>query len=297
MTVFANNGAWHASEDPRLDSGYRPSQTDCVLEVIAPDHIRTRVETPLPNLRGSTSRMRHSSSGLDVRAPDTTLQQVKTSVAKALPTAPPSADVMAHTALDQVVCFTPGARILTGQGERALETLQVGDMVVTRDQGLRPIRWIGQRTVQADGLLAPIELCNSGRGDTPYGLLVSPHHRILYTGHRANMLFGASEVLVAAKDLVNGRDIRRRPVAKINYIHLMFDHHEVIYADGIATESFQATDPVLTALDETAREAVFSVFPELRTATGRHLVPARACVSEEDARILSNQGSDAASYS
>ncbi|MEL7257275.1 MAG: Hint domain-containing protein, partial [Pseudomonadota bacterium] len=150
------------------------------------------------------------------------------------------------------------------------------------------------QSAQEDRVLA--RCADQSSGDASCGLLVSPHHRILYTGHKANMLFGASEVLVAAKDLVNGRDIRRRPVSEIKYIHLMFDHHEVIYADGIATESFQATDPVLTALEDAAREAVFSFFPELRVAAGRHLVPARTCVSEEDARMLSEQGSSAAYY-
>ncbi|MEL7257260.1 MAG: Hint domain-containing protein, partial [Pseudomonadota bacterium] len=164
MTVFANSGVWHAPEEPRSESGYLPLKTDRVLEVIAPDHIRTRVETPLPNPRNATARARQVSPGLDMRAPDDALQQVNTAVAKALPTEPPSADAMARTALDQLVCFTPGVRILTGQGERAIETLQTGDMVVTRDQGLRPIRWIGQRTVQAHDLLAPIEFCTAGRG-------------------------------------------------------------------------------------------------------------------------------------
>ncbi len=290
------------SAPPALDNeaGLQTSRTFGALEVVAPDHVRTRVETPVPAFRNDVSRSRQVPVSFDRRAPDPPASQANIAMAKALPSERPNSQTMAQTALDQLVCFTPGACILTGQGERPIETLQVGDMVVTRDQGLRPIRWIGQRAVKAHDLLAPIEFSGTGRGtgrgDAACGLRVSPHHRMLYTGHKANMLFGAPEVLVAAKDLVNGRDIRRRPIAEVTYIHLMFDHHEVIYADGIATESFHATDTLLTAMDVAAREAVFEVFPELRVTSGRHLVPARTCLTNDDARMLSDQGSDAASY-
>ena len=188
--------------------------------------------------------------------------------------------------IENIICFTPGTMILTSHGERPIETLQVGDLVVTRDQGLRPIRWIGKRTVQGHGRFAPIRVGANALDPTRKGLLVSPQHRILYTGYRAELLFGEPEVLVPAKHLVDGREVLRQPCDAVTYIHLMFDHHEVIYAEGIATESFHAGDVGLGAIAEPAREELFALFPELRTAPGHHLETARSCLKKHEAALL-----------
>ncbi|WP_152475432.1 Hint domain-containing protein [Roseovarius sp. THAF9] len=188
--------------------------------------------------------------------------------------------------IENIICFTPGTMILTSHGDRAIETLQPGDMVVTRDQGLRPIRWIGKRTVQGHGRFAPIRVGANALDPTRKGLLVSPQHRILYTGYRAELLFGESEVLVPAQHLVDGRDVLRQPRDEVTYIHLMFDHHEVIYAEGFATESFHAGDVGLGAIEEAAREELFALFPELRTTPGHHLETARTCLKKHEAALL-----------
>ena len=188
--------------------------------------------------------------------------------------------------IENIICFTPGTMILTSHGDRPVETLQPGDLVVTRDQGLRPIRWIGKRTVQGHGRFAPIRVGANALDLTRKGLLVSPQHRILYTGYRAELLFGESEVLVPAKHLVDGRDVLRQPRDEVTYIHLMFDHHEVIYAEGFATESFHAGDVGLGAIEEAAREELFALFPELRTAPGHHLETARPCLKKHEAALL-----------
>ncbi|WP_428515550.1 Hint domain-containing protein [Roseovarius sp.] len=188
--------------------------------------------------------------------------------------------------IENIICFTPGTMILTSHGDRPIETLQPGDLVVTRDQGLRPIRWIGKRTVQGHGRFAPIRVGAAALDPTRKGLLVSPQHRILYTGYRAELLFGESEVLVPATHLVDGREVLRQPCDEVTYIHLMFDHHEVIYAEGYATESFHAGDVGLGAIAEPAREELFALFPELRTAPGHHLETARTCLRKHEAALL-----------
>ncbi|QGX99015.1 hypothetical protein EI983_12345 [Roseovarius faecimaris] len=188
--------------------------------------------------------------------------------------------------IENIICFTPGAQILTSHGERAVETLQVGDMVVTRDNGLRPIRWIGKRTVKAEGDFAPIRISPSVADSGREALLVSPQHRILFTGYRAELLFGESEVLVAAKHLVDGKDVTVVEQEEVTYIHIMFDRHEVIYASGIATESFHAGDMGLGAVSEAARDELFALFPELRTAGGRHRETARTCLKKHEALLL-----------
>jgi hypothetical protein len=172
--------------------------------------------------------------------------------------------VVNFSEIENIICFTPGARILTPRGERPVETLRPGDLVVTRDHGPQRVRWTGRRTVPGKDQFAPVEIAPSVMGGS--GLILSPHHRVLFTGYKAELLFGESEVLVAAKHLVNGRDVRFSPCAAVTYVHVMFDRHEVIYADGIATESFFAGDIALSAVDDPAREELFAIFPELRSA-------------------------------
>jgi len=194
--------------------------------------------------------------------------------------------------VENIICFTPGARILTQFGERAIEQLHLGDMVVTRDHGLQPIRWIGQRSVPGIGDFAPISVASSVMQGSRDELLVSPQHRILFTGYRAELLFGESEVLVAAKHLVNDRDVRICPCDEVTYIHIMFDGHEVIYAEGIATESFHASDTALNAVITAAREELFAIFPELRSAPGRHRETARHCLKRHEAQLLRDETSN-----
>lgn len=193
-----------------------------------------------------------------------------------------------RTGIDDLICFTPGTRILTQWGERPVETLHAGNMVVTRDHGLQPLRWTGRRVVRGTGNLAPVMITTAITGDQ-VPLMVSPLHRVLFTGYHANMLFGESEVLVAARHLVNGHDICISPQDEVTYIHLMFDRHEVIYASGVATESFHAGDAALSGLTAAARETVFGIFPELRSAPGRHRAPARRCLLAQEAALLRDE--------
>jgi Ca2+-binding RTX toxin-like protein len=191
--------------------------------------------------------------------------------------------------IENIICFTPGARILTQWGERPVESLRLGDLVVTRDHGLQPIRWVGKRSVPGLGDFAPISIASSVMGGQE-ALLVSPQHRVLFTGYQAELLFGESEVLIAAKHMVNGRDVTVSPRDAVTYIHIMFDRHEIIYADGIGTESFYAGDMALGAIDAAAREELFAIFPELRSAPGHHRDTARSCLRRHEARLLCSLG-------
>ncbi|MEM9438486.1 MAG: Hint domain-containing protein, partial [Pseudomonadota bacterium] len=156
--------------------------------------------------------------------------------------------------IENIICFTPGTLIATPFGTRRIETLVKGDLVLTRDNGPQPLRWIGSRAVLGTGDFAPIELSPSAFPEANAPLLVSPQHRMLFTGYRAELLFGESEVLVAAKHLLGGAAVRIRPQRKVTYIHIMFDRHEIITANGALTESFFAADQSLSALNDPARD-------------------------------------------
>jgi hypothetical protein len=164
--------------------------------------------------------------------------------------------------VNQVPCFVAGTRILTARGEVPVETLVPGDLVMTLDEGVQPLRWIGRRTVLATGVLAPVRL-NAGTFGRHRTLWLSPQHRILIRDPRAELLFGEAEVLVAAQDLVNGMSVVRVPGGEVTYVHLLFDRHHVISSEGLATESFQPGPVVLSAMEDAERAEIALLFPEL----------------------------------
>ena len=192
-----------------------------------------------------------------------------------------------------VICFTPGTMILTDRGEVAVETLHAGDMVMTRDNGLQPLRWVGQRKVSRAQLvldpdLRPVRIARGALG--PEGpaqsMMVSPQHRVLVTGGRAELLFGTDEVLVPAKHLVGQVDATRvLPDAGVTYIHILFDRHEIVQSDGIWTESFQPAERSLNAMEAAVRDEILKLFPELASDTSAYL-GARLSLKAHEVRVL-----------
>ncbi|NUB44461.1 Hint domain-containing protein [Fertoebacter nigrum] len=182
-----------------------------------------------------------------------------------------------------VTCFAAGTRIGTPQGEVAIEDLRAGDMVLTADGGPRVIRWAGARRVEARGALAPIRIAAGTLGNRR-DLLVSPQHRLLLSGWRAELLFGADEVLVAACHLVDDRRIRPAPQDHITYHHLLFDRHEIIFAEGCAAESFFPGAVSLTHSDAATQAEILALFPELAEAPARFGPTARRVLRRAEAR-------------
>lgn len=194
----------------------------------------------------------------------------------------PRDDGVFVTDLEAVLCFTPGVRILTPKGHRAVENLRVGDLVITKDHGERPLRWIGRRSFCGQGALAPIRFEKRAIGNRR-AFMVSPQHRMLLTGWRAELFFGEDEILVAARHLVDGHGITVAPCETVDYIHLMFDEHEVIFAEGVATESLHPGDYLMDGDSETARE-LRTLFPELDGA--EPWPTARKVLRSFEARVL-----------
>ena len=160
------------------------------------------------------------------------------------------------------VCFTSGTRIATVSGDRLIEDLVAGDLVLTMDRSYQPIRWIGSTKVPATGDLAPI-LIRKGALGNDRDLLVSPQHRMLLQGWHAEMLFGEQEVLATAKSLVNDHSILRDEGGEVEYFHMLFDTHEIIWAEGTPSESFHPGEQGWKALDQGTRDEILTLFPEL----------------------------------
>ncbi|PWJ20377.1 Hint domain-containing protein [Jannaschia seohaensis] len=193
-------------------------------------------------------------------------------------------------------CFTPGTLIATPQGEVPVEALRVGDRVITRDNGMQTIRWIGRRDVTLAEMVATDAWCPVlirqgalGHGLPERDMIVSPQHRVLVVDDDALLYFEEREVLIAAKHLVGRRAIERMAPRAVSYIHVMFDAHQVILSDGAWTESFQPGDDSLAGLQDAQREELLSLFPDLREEAGRDgYVAARRALKRREAALLNH---------
>jgi len=150
----------------------------------------------------------------------------------------------------QVACvsFTRGTHITLASGaQKRIEDLRVTDRVLTRDDGVQEIRWIGQNTVRAIGEFAPICI-RAGTLNNENDLIVSPDHRLFIYQRTDEVGAGRAELLVKARHLVNGYTVTVQDGGFVDYFQLLFDSHQIIYAEGIAAESMlidTRTKPVL----------------------------------------------------
>ncbi len=140
---------------------------------------------------------------------------------------------------------------LAGQdlrGERAVETLRAGDMVLNADGEPRRILWVGHRRLDTDELarhphLRPVCIPEGcfGPGMPHSPLSISPQHRIFLTGWAVELATGMDAALIPALHLVGDRVVRGPQDQAVDYFHLLFEDHEVVLSNGLPTESLQPT--------------------------------------------------------
>lgn len=193
-----------------------------------------------------------------------------------------------------LVCFTSGTLIETDRGARAVETLVPGDLVWTEDAGLQPLRWIGQRRVsqaaqEENAALRPVIFTpgSLGPGQPLRRMALSQQHRLCRADWRTQLYFGAEEVLVPARALVNGDTVRLGlPVGPVTYVHFLFDTHQIVRAEGVLTESFYPSAHAMGGLEAAARAELLGLFPELARAAGAALRTARPALRRRQAALF-----------
>ncbi len=154
------------------------------------------------------------------------------------------------------VSFSRGTRITLATGEqRRIEDLRVGDKVLTRDNGVQPVRWIGHQTVRATGAMAPIVI-SKGTFNNTRELRLSPNQRLFVYQREDKLNAGQAEVTVKAELLVNGDSVTRSDGGFVDYYQILFDNHEFIFAEGIATESMTIDHRTSPALPREVQERI-----------------------------------------
>ncbi len=188
--------------------------------------------------------------------------------------------------VNTIPCFVAGTMIRTPDGEKPVEQLVPGDLVITYDDGPQPVRWIGRKSVSAFGNFAPVHISRGVFG-RHRDIWVSPQHRVLVSNSYAELLFGEGEVLIAAKDLVDGRDVCIREGGVVDYVHILFDRHQVVFSNDLATESFLPGPQTLHSFENEILQEIRTIFPELDLETGLGYSPAvRRTLRKHETRVL-----------
>ena len=193
-----------------------------------------------------------------------------------------------------VICFTPGTRIATPSGLRQIQEMRPGDKILTKDNGVQDILWTGSRRMTGARLYAmphlrPIRFKKGALGlDRPdQDLIVSPQHRMLLQGPAARALFNADEVLVKAEDLLNDATICvDHTMREVTYIHILLARHNIVFANGMETESFHPSNTALDTIDAQQRDSLMSLYPEIRHNPAAYGDYARRNLSSSEAAIL-----------
>ncbi|MEJ6639274.1 MAG: Hint domain-containing protein [Octadecabacter sp.] len=135
------------------------------------------------------------------------------------------------------VRFARGTHITLASGAQVpIEDLKIGDRVLTRDAGPQDIRWIGGTTLRAVGDYAPV-VTREGALFNFRDLVLFPDHRLFIYQREDRIGAGRSEVLVKVGHLINGDTVYQQDGGFVDSFQILFDDHQIIYAEGIAAET------------------------------------------------------------
>lgn len=202
--------------------------------------------------------------------------------------------------LGDILCFTRGALIQTPRGSQPIETLKIGDQICIASGGTKRIKWISATNLGPAALRRhpenhPVRITAGalGLGLPQRDLLVSRQHRMLVSSKVAERMFGTAEALVAAIKLTSLPGIYvDQEIEEVEYFHILFDQHEVIWAEGALSESLFTGPEALKSVPAAARTELEHLFPQLcmqdYKPTAAALIPSGKAQRKLVARHLKN---------
>ena len=178
-----------------------------------------------------------------------------------------------YGSIGAAVCFAEGTPIQTGSGSTPVEDLRVGDLVQTKDNGLKEVLWVAKRQIGRAELLRfpqlrPVLIRPGFFGD--HGPLhVSQQHRVLVTGDQLGLTLGPGEAFISAKLLAEYVPKAARVAngkTRVSYYHILLESHEVLMSGGIETESMLPGAMALKGISRPDRQRIRCLFPDLHSS-------------------------------
>lgn len=197
-----------------------------------------------------------------------------------------------------IPCFASGSLIYTPNGQHPVESLMIGDMVTTMDNGPQKVLWVGTSPIdmvhqimhpKTRPITFPVGSTGSNQQVAP--LSVSSPHRMLLCGADVEMWHGENQAFAPASALIGQNGIHRAaPHPNLTYHHILLPQHEIIFANGVASESFFPGGQALHALGKSARTSLFKAYPNLAADPSLYGKTARLCLTKHEAQALQIAG-------
>ena len=195
--------------------------------------------------------------------------------------------------IELMVCFAGPTRISSPTGPVQAHAIQIGDMIDT-ETGPQPVCWVGKRSLTANDIaahpqLSPVKITAGalGCGLPTHDLWVSRQHCMMVRNPLTERMFGQSEILIAAIRLTALPGIYvDDTVTEIDYVHILFDDHKIVFAEGTPSESLLLGDHAISALSQEAIVELSLIFPDLPTA---QTPPARFIPTQKQQVTLSKR--------
>jgi hypothetical protein len=175
-------------------------------------------------------------------------------------TAGSNAGDVEYPVISNTTCFVTGTLIDTINGRKPVESLEVGDVLVTLGGQSAAVRWLGSQVVICKGKLSPVHFPEGVIGNTE-ALEVSRPHRMVVENPFVELMFGVPRVAVRAGHFVGRSGIHLRQTKRVEYHHVLLDRHYMIYGARVASESFDPADRNIESLNFAARAAISQVVP------------------------------------
>jgi hypothetical protein len=177
-----------------------------------------------------------------------------------------------------IPCFTPDCLVETENGQVPVGKLSVGDLLVTCDNGLQPLRWKGSRTFDwrilgLNPLLNPVRISSGslGHGLPSRDLLLSPNHRILPPGTDIGREMADNPGLTQVRDLLDHDGISRDICHEVTYIQLLCDRQELLKTEGIWCESFVPTASSCAGFEVSQKESLEHFLTSPQSTWTKHM--------------------------
>lgn len=174
--------------------------------------------------------------------------------------------------IELLVCFAGDTLVRTKEGLIKASEIQLGQQVWTQENGYQSVKWVGKRAVSkiqqiTDQRLRPVLFKQGSLGvDMPaQDLMVSQNHRMVLSNWKVQTHLGLDQALAPAKYLIDGENVTLAPYADVEFVHFMFEEHQIVDANGCLSESFYPGAQAIQGVEQEARDELFMLFPELES--------------------------------
>ena len=143
-----------------------------------------------------------------------------------------------------MVSFARGTKIeLADGGHCAVEDIQSGMALRTRDHGAQHVQSVSFQTVSAESVSAPVVIPKDFIGNSAE-LLVSPEYPLYLADNPIEPGVLATEAVTLAKELIDDDFVYQRKTGVVDYFQIRMPVAAIIFAEGICAAAMY--EPVLT---------------------------------------------------